>query len=298
MSIFRSLFNKTKPNFDTDEKALQMHWDAYKSTLSRKKELLDKAYDHTVIVEIRKQLKIEFVDVEQESKTLDEEVAEIDLRTHARNIRSAERLYTALYDTDTIHDYLHALLTHLYTVLQRQWQLIDDLERQAITADGFIQTFTKQLEDEQHIVETINTYLKSFTKLLHEMLSRKKTADIIDRRIEATASNYREQFRQCIYQHETTNRLASDIDEISQILQDEAQRMYDNGEIHENEVLTERMHDIDIWIVNQPGFRKTVKYVLEKNCEGVTSDDITAITAIYREYINEFGMPVPRRRIQ
>jgi len=277
---------------DVDEKTIEQVWRAYTATTEEKHHIISDFKGAPSATRLRELLDNGLIDVKTETELGTDLDVELHLLEHARNIHSIERLLTALMEAETKYDFVHGLLAHLYVVLHTELNLVNDLLSDKITSEKFKEFFSAQLVIEMKIIETVGEYVRTFNSLVAELLKKEKEASRMSTDTKVTYEQFKPLMQKVFYGELTGAEMEKSVQAISHYVQTKAQELYDSGYIHENDHEW-RMHDIDIWYVNRNEFISEAKNILEQvHGKQLTVEHITAFVTIFREYINEFGLPL------
>lgn len=151
-----------------DENLIEKQWKDYLNTVPKKRTIIEHLNAdnfHEQISELKNLLNLELMDIENEEKEDLELMADLEKTEHFKKIMRVHRLEQCLAYAETKHEYVYALLKHLFSVLKTEMRL---LELNSVFTERTISKIKSQFELELEIIkkiEKIQTFHNLFTAL-------------------------------------------------------------------------------------------------------------------------------------
>lgn len=167
MGLLNRFFGSTESlakEIDADEQAIIKHWEHYRSTISKKKEIMDKFSSSNNfqrnLNELKKLLELELVDISSEEKEELEVLSDLESVEQSQKVKRIHRLEQCLGYAETKFEYVYRLLHQLHLILKSQIHIIHILVKLQIGAEKAKNT------------EKLISFLKSQLELEIELLNK------------------------------------------------------------------------------------------------------------------------------
>ncbi len=176
MGLLNHLFGSTESfakEIEADEESIIKHWKHYLSTISKKKEIIEKLQldnnFQTNLQEFKKLLELELVDISGEERDESEIISDLGEIENSQKVKRVHKLEQCLGYAETKYEYVYRLLHQLHSILKTQIHIVLKLQTRSKDAEKLISHLKSQLELEIELlnkIEKIETFHNLFLALI------------------------------------------------------------------------------------------------------------------------------------
>ena len=152
MGLLNHLFGSTESiakEIEADEESIIKHWKHYFSTISKKKEIIEKLQLNnfqTNLQELKILLEQELVDISGEEREELEIISDLEEIEHSQKVKRVHKLEQCLGYAETKYEYVHRLLHQLHAILKSQIHMVLKLQTGSKDTEKLISHLKSQLE--------------------------------------------------------------------------------------------------------------------------------------------------------
>ena len=175
MGLLNHLFGSTESiakEIEADEESIIKHWKHYFSTISKKKEIIEKLQLNnfqTNLQELKILLELELVDISGEEREELEIISDLEEIEHSQKVKRVHKLEQCLGYAETKYEYVYRLLHQLHAILKSQMHMVLKLQIGSKYTEKLISYLKSQLELEIKLlnkIEKIETFDNFFLALI------------------------------------------------------------------------------------------------------------------------------------
>ena len=287
MGLLNHLFSSTESiakEIEADDESIIKHWKHYLSTISKKKNIIEKlSLDNDFkknLKKLKKLLELELVDITGEEKEESELILDLEVLEYSQKVKRVHKLEHCLGYAETKYEYVYGLLQQLHSILKSQMHLIVKLQTGSKDTEKLILHLKSQFALEVEILNKIEK-IKTFHSLFLTLIKGEhiiKTMDLKEKRLLKKM------------QKEVSQIFSGEINE--GITYEWAMIVFNaiEDKVHEgvvNGMFSGYHPDIDFEFANRPEFvdlvRESIQNLQKKK---VSKQMITVFVHLFREWYN------------
>ncbi|MFH1400284.1 MAG: hypothetical protein ABIH41_02085 [Nanoarchaeota archaeon] len=175
MGILNILFGSaeaTAQHIRSDRDSIVAFWNKYKSTIARKKSIIERLQTDTIsmkqLAELDRLLTTDLVDIESEERSDSKLISELQSIEYDEKVWRVHRLQQCLGYAESKYVYVHELLRHSHSILETEMKIVSQLKRAQDDAETLLPHLKSQFKLELEIlqkIEKIETFPSLFCAL-------------------------------------------------------------------------------------------------------------------------------------